>query len=236
MIFLENWNRQQNSKCWDAIAEKRFYQESSNLDESFSNVLVPNILKHLPSQNIEFLLDAGCGVGVLTNILTQYASRVDGVDGSKKCIDIAKEKFKKNTKLAFFEKYIENFNIEKKYDVVIANMVLMDLVNLEAAIKQIFKLIKEKGCFIFTITHPCFWSKYWNYENQKKFNYNKEIFVEHSFDITSEKGSFKTVHIHRPLSKYFEIIIKNGFTIKAVEELYGKNFDFPRFLLIKCFK
>ncbi len=236
MIFLEKWNRQQNSKCWDDIAEKRFNQEASNSDDSFVNVLVPGILKHLPHSKVGLLLDVGCGVGVFTNILTQYASKVDGIDGSKKCIEIAKEKFKNNKNLNFFEIYVENYNVNENYDVIVANMVLMDLVDLDAAINQIFKLLKKNGCFIFTITHPCFWSKYWKYEDEKGFAYDKEIFIEHSFDITNEKGTFKTVHIHRPLSKYFEKLLCNGFSINAVEELYGKNFDFPRFLLIKCFK
>lgn len=231
-----NSNRESIREAWDAIAQERFSQQQAGEDDSFNSVLMPAVINLLPKKMSQVILDVGCGVGVLSNRLSKESFKVDCLDCSHKSIVIARKHFYTNDKLNFFESYIEEFDAPQKYDTIVANMVLMDLYDLEGGIFRISKLIKKRGVFIFTIIHPCFWPKYCGYDHAEWFSYEKELPVERYFEVSKIKSKCKTVHIHRPLQKYFDVLRKNKFLIEYVEELYGKNFNYPRFLIFKCRK
>ncbi len=236
MKILKNLNRDENTSYWDHFAEERFFQQINGIDESFDNVLSPAILDEIPMNSRNIILDVGCGAGVLTDKLQKSAFSVDGIDGSEKCISIAKKNYEKNGKIFFYHSYIEDFQTEKRYDFAVANMVLMDLIDLQGAVRNIFNLLKDDGVFIFTITHPCFWHSYWKYTNEEWFDYLREIAIERDFDITNEKTSFKTAHIHRPLQYYICVLNRNSFYVEKMVELKGKGFCLPRFILFRCKK
>src|SRR5699024_467235 len=127
-----------------------------------------------------------------------------------------------------------------KFDLAIANMVLMDVPNLNDSIASISKSLNSKGTFVFTITHPFFWPNYWGYNNNDWFDYNEEIFIESNFNITNEKTDKVTSHIHRPLGLYFKLLKENGFKIvdlieplpnEDIEDIYTKSWENPRFLV-----
>lgn len=232
-----NLNREQNTSYWDAFAEERLSQQIGGLDDSFDNVLVPAILNEIPCNSDMAILDAGCGAGIFTNKLSENARLVDGIDGSGKSIYVANQMYGSKNKIRFFHSYIEDYGAkDQSYDIIVANMVLMDLVDLSKAVSNISRLLKNNGAFIFTITHPCFWPKYWEYEDKEWFDYMKEIPIEHDFKIANKQTSFKTVHIHRPLQKYVSVLDENGFVAKKMIELKGAKFSYPRFLLFKCEK
>ena len=115
-------------------------------------------------------------------------------------------------------------------------MVLMDAMNIEQIIYNISLLIREHGDFIISLTHPCYWPIYWNYYKEDWFDYSKELIIENNFRIGNTSVEQKTIHFHRPLELYIALLKKYSFNIQVIKELRGKNFNLPRFLIIKCRK
>lgn len=218
-------------KEWDNIALLRNTQIKNKVDVSFHKILVPNIieqLKYVDNISEKKLIDLGCGSGYLTNILSSYVKEAVGVDISSKNIEIAKKNFSKPN-LHFYKSAIEHFK-GCDYEIAVSNMVLMDVINLERCVKSISDLLQKNSTFIFSITHPQFWPKYWGYEDMRWFDYSREIIIESNFKITNENTTFKTTHIHRPLENYLNLLAKYNFEAKNIVQLPNINEDiYPRF-------
>jgi predicted TPR repeat methyltransferase len=236
---------------WDAIASRRAHQIRNRLDISFGAVLRPTVLdlidRHAPSA--DSILDVGCGTGELTWDLARRYGQSVGVDPSSLSVLHAQHgaPFDLIPRLEWHTKTIEEF-AERQYaqfKTVVANMTLMDMPNLESGLAAIAAVCEDGAKFIWTFTHPCFWSRYWGYENETWFNYNEEMFIEAFFRITRETTGFVTTHIHRPLHQYIEGFIWNGFALEAMvepmptrpaTEAYSEPWAFPRFLAGVCSK
>lgn len=233
MKVVSKKNNLDIAKEWDNIALLRDLQINSKTDISFHKILVPSILNQLNTVSDiseKKLIDLGCGSGYLTNILSSYVNEATGIDISKKNIELAKTHYTTHN-LSFYESAIETFK-EGGYEIAIANMVLMDVINLEDCIKSISELLKNGATFIFSITHPQFWPKYWDYEGKKWFNYSREIIIESNFKITNEASTYKTTHVHRPLEHYLSTLSKYNFKMNSIIELPNTSeVIYPRFLI-----
>lgn len=242
-------NESEIAKEWDDIALIRHRQIQNEIDTSFHEILLPSIINLIKGINkpIEKIIDIGCGTGYLTNKMSDFTNEITGIDISLKSIEIAKKEFKSNSKIIFSKNSINEFAEIKKefYNLAIANMVLMDISDLEGAIDSVSKVLKDESSFIFTITHPFFWSKYWNYDEEEWFNYNDEIFIEGKFKISNESTDKITSHIHRPLKMYTQLLNKYDFKIRTIlEPVINQNNDmtngtakkYPRFMIFHCEK
>jgi hypothetical protein len=105
--------------------------------------------------------------------------------------------------------------------------------------KALAVLLQARARFIATLTHPCFWPRYWGYESEPWFCYERETFIEAPFVISKRRTEVRTTHIHRPLQQYVNVFAEEGFRLDALAEpipepevqaLYPKPWDFPRFL------
>lgn len=223
---------------WDNIAILRQKQIESKIDTSFHQILLPSISKQIDLiENVsqKKLIDLGCGSGYLTNYLSLSVKETVGIDLSKKNIELAQNKYTRNN-LKFYNCPIENFR-KDTYEIAVANMVLMDVVNINECIKAINNLVTKGGNFIFSITHPYFWPKYWKYENESWYNYSQELIIESEFKITNQPTSYKTTHIHRPLSMYTKLLKRFNFEIDSILEVPNdEKSNYPRFLIINCKK
>src|SRR4051812_5385521 len=126
---------------WDVLAPIRFSQIASGVDITYHHVLIPAVQVLLPKKNTEFALDAGCGVGFFTDMLADYAAEAIGVDASVETIKIAQLNF--GTRAKFVCSTLEHHaQINKEtYDLAVANMVLMDVLDLRLFLSSISYLI-----------------------------------------------------------------------------------------------
>lgn len=218
------------ARQWGAVAETRLRQISSGSDISYRQTLLPAVLEELPSDGR--VLDLGCGVGALSATIADLGIEVVAIDPSTVNIKVASRNFVRPN-LEFLVSTAEALptHYHKDFDAVVSNMVLMDVIDLDEVIAAAHAVSRPDGRFIATLTHPCFWPHYFGYETAKWFEYNSEIFVTAPFKITSEVADINTIHVHRPLARYFAALTQNGFRDIQLTELYGDGpFAYPRFI------
>jgi SAM-dependent methyltransferase len=217
---------------WDAIAALRDDQISSGKDHSANFVLAPAILNKLPSASS--LVDIGCGTGWLTAVAQRDAEITVGIDPSHHSITIARDRHPGRA-ISYVAESIENYSrAPRKFDLAISNMAASSAPDLSAFLTASRTVLKKGAIFVFTIPHPCFWPLYWGYASHPNFKYEKSFAVEGEFKIRKETSSFLTTHFHHPLALYISKLTYAKFTIESIQELTGRGFPFPRFILIEA--
>ncbi|MBX9829803.1 MAG: class I SAM-dependent methyltransferase [Xanthobacteraceae bacterium] len=228
---------------WDALAPVRHRQISSGNDISYNRVIVPAILRLLESVKPRKVLDVGCGIGALT-IRIAESSDVVGIDPSGRSIAFARTYG--SNRLALIQDTAESYaqSADGSFDVVVANMVLMDVLSLGDFLRACRMLTSEAGAFVFSITHPCFWPAYYGYADADWFSYEKETIVEGPFRITGDQhNTLVSTHVHRSLESYISALNRAGFLIKTLEEPappadvspeYKARWKSPRYLVGLC--
>lgn len=238
-----------------SVSNKRVIDDWSNVSKTvldnfgdegdFSRryLLNPSIFKLLGDINGKIILDAGCGNGYLSRLLTKRGASVTGVEPAKTLIDYAMEKEnKEKLGIKYFAEDLSNLSDEHKdFDVVVSNMVFMDIPNYEVAIANCIKVLKPGGIFVFSISHPAF------EEFSAEYLRNGCIKVKEYFEEYEIKPTYG-YSFHRPLSKYLNLIIKLNCTIKEIIEPQLdkdiadanpnelRNYHVPSFLLLKAKK
>ncbi len=229
---------------WDALASVRFRQISTGRDLSYNRVITPALLQLITPLSPSSILDVGCGTGIFTSRLSEFAPHIVGVDPSGASIKIARTL--NDSRASFVQETIEDFskNSEDRFDVVVANMVLMNTLSLSEFLKSCRRVLNPNGAFAFSITHPCFWPNHYGYGQEDWFHYEDELVVEAPFRITTDQDSgLMSTHVHRPVSSYFNAFVANGLTIqtlrepippKDVDPAYRAQWKYPRYLVGIC--
>jgi len=97
------------------------------------------------------------------------------------------------------------------FDVVIANMVLMDIPDYEPALLNCVGALRPAGKLIFSILHPCF-EEAGSAWKEQGYVAVRDYFSEQT--VRQTYGYF----IHRPLSTYLNSVIRTGCMIQQVLE------------------
>ena len=123
----------ENEKFWDRLAK--------NYDDEVGNETVGITKKYLTKDDT--VLDFGCAPGAYTLALAGEVREIRGIDISPKMIELAKEK---SRDIIF--KSASIYDIDEKYDVVLAFNLLHLLENAEKAIEKINEILNPGGRFI----------------------------------------------------------------------------------------
>lgn len=233
---------------WDSIAYIRNDQIASGKDLSFRHVLMPAIQMLLEGSNLKRVVDLGCGTGQLAARLAAISAEVTAVDASPRSIEIARETCAGSINTSFFTGRVEEFVGQWSglpFTTAVANMALMDCMDLDSFIGAVSGVLVPEGRFIATITHPFFWPSYRGYANANWFSYDQEIVIEAPFRISTESTEYVTTHVHRPLASYLSSLAAAGFVVDSILEPYPDNeaqclypdpWRFPRFLVFRALR
>lgn len=87
---------------------------------------------------------------------------VTAVDSSEAMLGIAKCKHVHDN-IQYYEMDLTRKSAfkDKSFDIVVANMLLMDIPKIELFIFEVARVLKKPGNFVFSITHPCFFLSNW---------------------------------------------------------------------------
>jgi FkbM family methyltransferase len=227
---------------WDRLAEERHRQISSGEDLSFHYVVVPTTWKLLEGCDLSVVMDIGSGTGDFTARLARVAGKVIAIEPSAASMALARRVCQHSRNVRFLEAPLEEaalYHVNERATAAVAVMTLMTAPDLREFAKALAVLLEPDARFAATLTHPCFWPKYWGYADALWFHYNVETFIEAPFVISRCRTKFRTTHIHRPLEQYIKIFAEQGFQIEAlmepmptddVQTRYPAPWRFPRFL------
>ncbi|MEW6170841.1 MAG: class I SAM-dependent methyltransferase [Candidatus Omnitrophota bacterium] len=190
----------------------------------------PVIFELLGNVKNKKILEIGCGNGYLSRLLAKQGVKVVGIDLSQKLLDYAIEKEKvRPLGIKYFQRNAANLTgiKNKTFDIAIANMCLMDVRNAEKAIKEISRVLKKNGKFIFSINHPVFFYQKWIYakRNGKKFfaravlKYKTPCILKQTLWSTG----IKVMGYRRPIEEYLKYLKKAGFVIDDFREIVSKK-------------
>lgn len=227
---------------WDQLAEERHRQIESGDDISYEHITVPTMLNLFAGADAKLVLDIGAGTGGFTARIAEVATRVIGVEPSRKSVAVARESCRDIHNVRLIQASLEEAASILRGEPVtaaVACMTLMATPDINAFANSLASLLQQNARFVSTFCHPCFWPRYWGYETEAWFNYGKETFVEAPFVISKCRTTVRTTHVHRPLEQYVSVFAKAGFKLEALVEpmpsreiqaLYEKQWRFPRFI------
>jgi len=162
------------------------------------------------------ILDAGCGSGLFTHILSQNGGDVIGCDGAVEMLKLAESSYPSNR--------FDLVNLMERlpyggeeFDLVFCNLVLMDIDPIDGVISEIHRITKKNGRFFFSIVHPAFYSGDWE-KNTEGVVISKKITSYIAEFALEQKTWGLTMHFHRPISHYFNKIADSGFSLVKMSE------------------
>lgn len=103
------------------------------------------LLKKYIKNNIDLIVDIGCGTGLSTQICTDYAKKVIGIEPSEDMLECAKKK--ENQKLTFIKGFSDDTGLESdSVDIVICSQAFhwMDATK---TINEVNRILKKGGIF-----------------------------------------------------------------------------------------
>jgi len=252
----------QISKAWDKLAERwnNFTMDQGDFNRQF--IIDPTIFRMLGSADGLSVLDAGCWNGYLCRLLAKKGARMVGVDISRRFLEIAEQKEKEAPLgIMYYPGTLSDLTMlgRRRFDVVVSNLALMDVRDLEKAMMEISRVLKENGRLIFSILHPCFstppvhgWRRV-PPDSQRKEDWvywKVDRYFDRSVQVWQYLDWPFTYSFHRPLSDYIGMLFRNGFVITDFEEPipteqamkqhyreFGNECDrIPWFLIVGCKK
>jgi len=161
------------------------------------------------------VLDCGCGEGYVSRELCNGGHKAIGIDLSRNMIKAAKDN----------EGYFSVANIfnipfaDETFDNVISNFVLLELKEPERAIKEISRVLKKNGKFIFQISHPfSITSNSGKPVERKLEDYFESKLYEEKFIVDGLTSPKEGIRYHHPLSRYTQALRDNSLLIESLEE------------------
>lgn len=137
-----------SEKFWDNQAKNFATQEQKNIQLTENRDFITT-LKYLNINDI--VLDYGCGLGIVSNAISDKMKEIHAIDISSKMVEIAKtkagERSIKNVNYAQATIFDERY-LKESFNVILAFRILHMLEDTQAVIRRINELLKPGGIFI----------------------------------------------------------------------------------------
>jgi ubiquinone/menaquinone biosynthesis C-methylase UbiE len=221
-----------NMKDWERLADWYDRKQGDAGDLWHRTLIDPTLLKVIGNCRGKDVLDLGCGNGYLSRRLARGGARVTAIDASPRMIRNAKARDPKGS-LGIRYLRSDAGRLDRIpgscFDLVFANMSLMDVENAEDAVREVGRVLKHGGRFVASISHPCFdvmSHSSWVAEKltgkppvvyRKITGYRRRFSEEIPWSLGARRKMY-TRSFHRPLGWYARILRANGMAITALEE------------------
>ncbi|MES2788248.1 MAG: class I SAM-dependent methyltransferase [Planctomycetota bacterium] len=206
---------------WDRVASDWKIQVGDEGDENRRLNSDPVLWNFAGDVRGFAVLDAGCGTGYLSGKLRERGAHVTGVDFSEKMIAIARAQY---PDMEFHVDSCEQLVTlaNDRFDLVVANYVLMDVPDLGAAVRAFHRVLKVDGVAVLVLSHPCFPQGRATASGDGegvRYDWDFSYFESQKF-VDPPWGHFTSdfIWFHRPLSEYWKVFKAAGFQVVDFEE------------------
>lgn len=142
---IDDFSKYQNQL--DKIAN--IYSEEIGFEKTLIKYKIRSIKAYLHGK---YLLDVGCGVGLLCSAFARFFEVVVGIDGSHKKILKANDS-NTHSNVTYIETIFEDFNSGQSFDTILATNVLEHVENPTGFLKHLKRLLSPGGKIIITVPH-----------------------------------------------------------------------------------
>jgi ubiquinone/menaquinone biosynthesis C-methylase UbiE len=209
---------------WNRIAERYAAGCAKYGDRNKEVLSTPVILKMLGDLAGKRVLDAGCGEGYLSRLLAERGASVTAVDYSQAFLDIAKARTPHGLAIDYVHANLEHLDglDDAIFDLVASSLVIQDVPQYQAAIHEIFRVLRPGGTFVLATTHPCFssdgaWVK--DEAGRKLYWKTDHYFDERAYETHWPPDANNSPwNYHRTLTSYFRAMTGAGFAVEDLEE------------------
>ncbi len=208
---------------YDQIAE--WYDEQVRLGTLIHDLVVPALFATLGEVAGQHICDLACGQGVIARQLARRGAHVIGIDLSERLLEIARsEEAFAPLGVTYQQDDAQQCQsqADARFDGVVCNMALMDIPDLSATVRTAHRMLRPRGWFAFSITHPCIQmpDSAWNTrEDGTIIRESGSYFAEGFWMPAPGPGVRGRIGAHhRTLSTYINSLIQNGFHIQSISE------------------
>jgi ubiquinone/menaquinone biosynthesis C-methylase UbiE len=204
---------------WDEHAQWWLDGFTNGVDPEYVEQIIPLALEELAGRHI--VLDVGCGDGQIARALSAQGSEVLGIDPTQLHIDIARERAGGPTYEVGSATRLPV--ADDSQDAVVACLVFEHIDEVDAAIAEVARVLKQGGQFSFFLNHPLLqtpgsgWIDDYILDPPEQYWRIGAYLVETETVEEVEKDVFIRF-IHRPLSRYINALISNGLSIERIYE------------------
>lgn len=208
---------------WSEIAAHYHQFVDSPSDKLRTELLYPTLWKIMTPLQGKQVLDIGCGNGFFAYHTAQKGAKVDAFDNAA-MVSIARQHFAQtDIKYITHDANVPLPYFPDTYDFIVANLVLMDMENIEGVLQEVRRLIKPTGQILLSILHPCFTPPVGKFRRGIKGRINQDLAYFHLKNYfqapkSTPKQSFGTKipatnYYHRTLSAYLHLFRQSGLTM-----------------------
>ena len=210
----------ETKKWWEEMSS--YYQKESKIPIDIHygpgapNESVMNLLGNLKRKKI---LEIGCGGAQCSIAMAKLGAIVTAIDISKEQLKFARNLAEKNNvKIKFYQGDIKNLHNIKtnSQDIIFSAWALMYVNNLKSCFKEVYRVLKKRGIFIFSIPHPFYFSI-----NPKTLRLRRSYFNVGKY-IKEEKGKDGKIHkfVMYPytINGLYDYLVASEFKIEKIIE------------------
>jgi ubiquinone/menaquinone biosynthesis C-methylase UbiE len=212
VLNANEYNKNAYNEMASRYQEKRNDPERSGWNNFLEVPAMESILK--PISNGKKILDLGCGTGLLTEKFIQWNAFPVGIDQSTEMIKIAKQN---NPEIEFKIGNVEELPYPNEiFDIVASSLMMHYIKNLLPVFKEVFRVLKPKAEFAFSMHHPFHES----FKIDREQKNGKPILQPyfHNNLYYWEMCNTKLISFHHTYESIIKNLTASGFVIKDLIE------------------
>lgn len=211
---------------WGVVAQ--WYNKLLGKEDTFqSSVILPNLMRLLPVQKGEKVLDMACGQGFFSYALAACGAEVTGTDISPELVALAKKNAPPNIAAQFAVAPADKQApiTSGTMDRVLCVLAIQNIENVAGAFAEAHRALRPGGTLHLVLNHPSFrvpkgssWE--WDDRNRQYRRIDKYL-SEAQVKIKMKPGddpSIVTVSFHHPLQFFVKTLHAAGFDVVDMEE------------------
>ena len=219
---------------WDRLAD--WWDDKIGDGNEFQDYLIePATERLLALKSGEQVLDIACGAGRFARRMASVGAIVTAIDQAERFLNRARGRTTENNDRIQYVK-IDATNQkailslgEGRFDAAVCTMALMDMPSITPLISSLPKMLKPRGRFVFSVTHPVFNSGTAR-PVAEQYEYDGKTVVRSGITVTdyAEPYTYKgfgipgqpepQYYFHRPVNLLFNTCFKYGFVLDDMEE------------------